>query len=207
MKTMQRLGLFTVAGAISIWAAGTAWAAEVTRFSANGSSATHNSFDPATSTAYDLAVFKNDQGQSSTTNFFFNKQICDATSCRGTLGFGTIPNADFTFGPGAAKLNTNLASNPSYQVFNYVQDFVNNTYTQTPTTGGVVVIDWKIIPRQSSSFTGVSTFVSGSFSNRFTGEQSSNRANTTGTFFGLQLPTSSSSLLGTTKQSQIIISR
>ena len=207
MRAMQRLGAFAMVGAISMGAIGTARAAEVTRFSANGSSATHNSFDPATSTAYDLAVFKNDQGPSSTTNFFFNKQTCDANTCRGTLGFGTIPNADFTFGPGAAKLNTNLGANAGYQVFNYVQDFVNNTYTQTPTTGGVVVIDWKVIPRQSSSFTGVSTFVSGGFSNRFTGEQSSNRASTTGTFFGAPLPTSSSSLLGTTKQSQIIISR
>jgi len=60
-------------------------------------------------------------------------------------------------------------------LFTYVQDFVNNTYTQTPTTGGVVVIDWKIIPRQSSSSTGVSTFVAGPFSSRFAGEQSSNQ--------------------------------
>lgn len=207
MKAMRRLGLFTVVGAMSIWAAGAAQAAEVTRFSANGASASHNSFDPATSTAYDLSVTKNDQGQSSTTSFFFNKQSCDATTCRGTFGFGTIPNGDFTFGPGAAKLNTNLAANSGYQVFTYVQDFVNNTYTQTPTTGGVVVIDWKVIPRQSSSSTGVSTFVSGPFSSRFAGEQSSNRANTTGTLFGVSLPASSSSLLGTTKQSQIIISR
>jgi hypothetical protein len=207
MKAMRRLGVLTVVGAMSIWAAGAARAAEVTRFSANGASASHNSFDPATSTAYDLAVTRNDQGSTSTTSFFFNKQICDASTCRGTFGFGTIPNGDFTSNPSTAKLNTNLAANPGYQVFNFVQDFANNTYTQTPTTGGVVVIDWKVIPRQSNSSTGVSTFVSGGFSTRFTGEQSSNRANTTGTLFGVTLPANSSSLLGTTKQSQIIISR
>ena len=188
-------------------AAGAAQAVEVTRFSANGSSATLNSFDPVTGTAYDMAVFKNDQGSTSTTNFFFNTQSCDATTCRGKFGFGTIPNGDFTGGPGAGKLNTNLATNASYQVFNYFQDFANNIFTQTPTTGGIVTINWTIIPRQSSSSTGVSTFVSGGFSNRVSGESSSNRATATGTFFGVALPAGGSNLLGTTKQSQMIISR
>jgi len=198
--------LIVVVGAISLWGAGAARAAEVTRFSANGASATLNSFDPITGTAYDMAVFRNDQGSSATTNFFFNTQICDANGCRGKVGFGPIPNGDFTFGPGAAKLNTNLATNPNYQVFNYVQDASGN-YTQTATTGGIVTINWTIIPRQSSSFTGVSTFVSGAFSNRFSGEQTSNRATATGTFFGVALPAGGSNLLGTTKQSQMIISR
>lgn len=65
----------------------------------------------------------------------------------------------------------------------------------------------KKIPRQSQSFTGTSTFVFGGFSNKLTGSQDSDSANTTGTLNGATLPTNSSSFIGSTKTSQIIISR
>jgi hypothetical protein len=203
---MQGLRVWAAVGAISLCGGGVAHAdTEVTRFNANGNTATHNSFDGTA--ALDLSVNKNDQGASSTTFLSFSKQVCDADGCTGTFGFGNIPNADFSAGGGTARLTTNLAAIPGFQVFTFVQDLVNGTFTQTPTTGGVIVIDWRSIPRQSSSSTGTSTFVSGAFSNRFTGQQSSDRARSTGSLFGAPIPTESSSLIGVARSSQIIISR
>ena len=76
----------------------------------------------------------------------------------------------------------------------------------TPGIGGVVTIDWKVIPRQSSSNTGHSSFVSGTFSSRFSGSQTSDRATTTGTFFGAPVP-KDIAFIGSNKTSQIIINR
>jgi len=198
MRVTEGLRLCAIVGAFSLFGAGAARAAEVTRFSANGSMATHNSFDGSAS--LDMSVTRNDKGSSSTTNLFFNKQTCDFSGCSGTFGFGTIPNGDFIIGGGTAKLNTNLAANPGYQVFRYD---ANGT---TPVIGGVITMDWKVIPRQSSSNTGISTFVSGAFSNRFSGTQTSDRATTTGTFFGVPVP-KDIAYIGTNKTSQIIINR
>jgi hypothetical protein len=208
MRMMDGLRLFTVVGAMSLLGAGAARAeAEVTHFKANGASASHNSFNGTT--AFDLAVNRNDTPSGTTTFFSFNTQTCDAafTICTGVLGFGNIPNGDFSAGGGAASLNTNLATNPGFTVLNYVQDNVNGTFTTTPGVGGIVTINWKKIPRQSNSFTGTSTTVSGGFSTRFTGSQSSDSATTTGTLLGTPLPTISSSFIGTTKSSQVTISR
>ena len=64
-------------------------------------------------------------------------------------------------------MNTNLATNSGFQVFDYVQDDSSNgAFTQTPGVGGIVAINWKKIARQSQSFTGTSTLVSGGFSNK-----------------------------------------
>jgi hypothetical protein len=208
MRTIEALRLGAMVGAICLFGAGAAHAgAVVTQFKANGAMASHNSFDGTT--AYDLAVNRNDTGSGTTTFFAFFTQRCDAnfTLCTGTFGNGNIPNGDFSASTGTASLNTNLATNSGFQVFNYVQDNVNNTFTTTPGVGGIVTISWKKIPRQSQSFTGTSTFVFGGFSNKFTGSQSSDSASTTGTLLGVTLPTNSSSFIGSTKSSQIIISR
>ena len=208
MRMMDGLRLFTVVGAMSLLGAGAAHAAtEVTHFKANGASASHNSSNGTT--AFDLAVNRNDTPSGTTTFFSFNTQTCDATFsiCTGVLGFGNIPNGDFSAAGGTASLNTNLATNTGFTVLNYVQDNVNGTFTTTPGVGGIVTINWKKIPRQSSSFTGTSTFVSGGFSTKQTGSQSSDSATSTGTLLGTPLPTVSSSFIGLTKSSQITISR
>jgi hypothetical protein len=205
MRRRTGFGALGVLGVLSFLGAGPARAAEVTHFSANGSSASHNSFDGTAS--LDLTVNRNDSGQSSTTNLFFNKQTCDNNGCSGILGFGTIPNGDLTIGGGAAKLNTNLAAIPGYQVFSYVNDFVNSVFTQTPITGGIIIIDWKLIPRQSTSSSGTASFVSGAFSVKQTGSQSSDRAKSTGSFFGAPIPTDGFGLFGTTRSSTIQIIR
>jgi len=208
MRMMNGLRLFTVVGAMSLLSAGAAHAgAEVTRFKANGASASHNSFNGTT--GFDLGVNRNDTGSGSTTFLSFNTQTCDAnfTICTGVFGFGNIPNGDFSVAGATASLNTNTATNPGFTVFNYVQDNVNNTFTTTPGVGGIVTLSWKKIPRQSNSSTGTQTFVSGGFSNKFTGTQSSDSATSTGTLLGMPLPTISSSFVGTTKSSQVIIFR
>ena len=205
MRATAVLRLSAMVGAISLWGIGTARGAEVTHFSANGNFATHNSFDGTSSV--DLSVNRNTQGTTTTTFLSFSKQICDATTCSGVFGFGNIPNGDLIIGGGTAKLNTNLAAVPGFQVVSFFQDFANGIFTSTPITGGVIVIDWKKIPRESTSSNGTQSFVSGAFSNRFTGQQSSDRAKSTGTIFGAPIPAESSSLIGMMRSSQIVISR
>jgi hypothetical protein len=208
MKTMDGLRLFTVVGAMSLLGAGAAHAgAEVTHFKANGASASHNSFNGTT--AFDLAVNRNDTPSGTTTFLSFTTQTCDATFsiCTGVQGFGNIPSGDFSVAGATASLNTNLATNPGFTVLNFVQDNVNGTFTTTPGVGGIVTVNWKKIPRQSNSSTGTQTLVSGGFSTKLTGSQSSDSATSTGTLLGTPLPTSSSSFIGTTKSSQVIISR
>jgi hypothetical protein len=209
MRVMAGMRFGAVVAAISLCGAGAAHAqAEVTHFSANGAFASHNSSNGTT--AFDLAANRNDSGSGTTTFFSFNTQTCDAnfTVCTGVLGFGNIPNADFSVSTGTASLNTNLATNSGFQMSNYVQDLVNGTFTQTPVTpSGIVNISWKKIPRHSQSFTGTSTFVSGGFSTRASGSQSADSASSTGTLRGTPLPTVSSSFIGTNKSSQVTISR
>jgi hypothetical protein len=205
MRGRIGLGALGFLGALSLLGTGPARAAEVTHFSANGNSASHNSFDGTA--ALDLSVTRNDSGKSSTTNLFFNKQICDNNGCSGIFGFGTIPNSDLTIGPGAAKLNSNLAAIPGYQVFSYVNDYVNSIFTQTPIIGGIITMDWTLIPRESTSFSGTNSFVSGSFSVTQTGSQSANRAKSSGTFFGAPIPTDGIGYLGVNRTSTIQIIR
>jgi hypothetical protein len=193
-------------GAMSVFGAGAAHAgAEVSHFKSNGANASHNSFNGTT--AFDLNVTRNDSASGTTTFFAFFTQTCNAdfSVCTGTFGNGFIPNADFTVGGANANLNTNLATNSGFQVFNYVQDATG--FNTTPGIGGIVTISWKQIPRQSTSMKGTQTTVFGGFSVKFTGEQSSNSANTTGTLNGVALPTTSSSLIGTSKSSEVIINR
>ena len=208
MRMMDGLRLFTVIGAMSLLGGGAAHAAaEVTHFKTNGAFASHNSFNGTT--AFDLRADRNDTPSGTTTFFSFRTENCDAnfTICTGVLGFGNIPNGDFKVSNGTASLNTNLATNPGFTVLNYVNDFANGIFTTTPGVGGIVTINWKKSPRQSSSFTGTSTFVSGGFSNSFTGSQSSDSATTTGTLLGMPLPTVSSSFIGLSKSSQVVINR
>lgn len=208
MRAMEGLRICAVVGAASLVGTGAAHGgAEVTRFRANGAMATHNSFDGTT--AYDLAVNRNETGSGTTTFFSFVTQTCDANFivCTGKLGFGNIPNGDFSASTGTASLNTNLATNSGFQLFSYVQDNANGTFTQTPAVGAIVTINWQKIPRQSQSFTGTSTFVSGGFSNTVNGSQTSSSARTTGTLLGVPLPATSTSSIGTNKSSQIIINR
>ena len=208
MRAMNGLRICAVAAALSLSGAGVAHAAAtVTQFKANGAMASHNSFDGVT--AYDLAVNRNDTGTGTTTFFSFITQTCDAnfTVCTGKIGFGNIPNGDFSATSAVASLNTNLATNAGFQLFNYVQDNANGTFTQTPTAGGIVTINWNKVPRQSQSFTGTQTLVSGGFSTRLTGTQTSTSARTTGTLLGVALPTTSASFIGTNSSSQIVIFR
>jgi len=193
MRAMESLRVCAAVATISLLGAGVAHAtgAEVTRFKSNGANASHNSFDGKT--AYDLGVSTNTQASSGTTTFLsFDTQTCasDFSVCSGIFGFGNIPNADFSVNGANATLNTNTNTNSNFTVFNYVQDNVNNTFTQTP-----------------ASFKGVSTTVSGAFSNSFTGEQASDSATATGTLLSVPLPAMQSSFIGTMKSSQTIINR
>jgi hypothetical protein len=206
MRGTVRLRLGAMVATISLFGAGAAHAqTEVTRFSSNGAFASHNSFDGTT--AFDLSANRNDSGSGSTTFLSFITQTCnsDFTVCSGTQGFGNIPNADFSASNGTASVNTNLATNSGFQVVNYVSD--NGTYTQTPGVRGLVNVTWKKIPRQSQSSTGTQTFVSGGFSVRNTGTRSSDSATSTGILLGMPLPTTSSSLIGLDKSSQMLIIR
>jgi hypothetical protein len=209
MRMMAGLRLFTTVGAISLLGAGAAHAEkEVTRFKSNGAFASHNSSDGTT--AYDLAVHVDaSTGTPKTTFFAFTTQTCtaDFSVCSGVMGNGNIPNGDFNSSNGMASLNTNLATNSGFHVFNYVQDNVNGTFTQTPAVPGIVVINWKKIPRQSQSSKGEQKSVSGGFSNTFKGEQSSDGATATGTLLGTPLPAIQSSFIGMSKASQVIINR
>jgi hypothetical protein len=192
--------------AISLLGAGAAHAgAQVARFKASGASASHNSFDGTT--AYDLGVNVNSQGANTQTFLSFNTQTCNAdfSVCTGIFGFGTIPNGDFKVNGANATLNTNTATNPNFTVFNYVQDA--NGFNTTPGVGGIVAISWKKDQRQSTSFKGVSTLVSGGFSHKNTGEQNSDSAPSTGTLLGIPLPANQSSFVGTSKLTDVVISR
>jgi hypothetical protein len=208
MRAMESLRICAMVGAVSLCGAGAARAgAVVTQVKTNGATASHNSFNGTT--AFDLGVSRNDASSGSSTFLSFQTQTCaaDFSVCSGIFGFGNIPNGDFSVNGATASLNTNTLTNASFTVFNYVQDNVNGTFTQTPGVGGIVTLNWKTIPRQSQSMTGTSTFVFGGFSNKFTGSQDSNSATSTGTLLGTQLPTNSSSFIGTSKTSQIVISR
>lgn len=209
MRVMEGLRLWAMVATISVVGAGAARAEkEVTKFKANGAMASHNSNNGTT--AFDLAVSRNEATGTDTTTFFsFVTESCNAdfSVCSGIQGFGTIPNGDFKVNGGTASLNTNLATNSGFQVVNYVRDNVNGTFTQTPAVGGLVIINWKKIPRQSTSFKGTSKNVSGAFTNKSVGEQDSDSANTTGTLLGVPLPTVSSSFIGTNKSVQVTITR
>src|SRR6266540_3205558 len=201
MRTTDRITILASVIALSLTVIGAADAAEITRFNANGSSASANGFDGTT--FVDLFVTRNEStGQGTTTNLYFNRQSCDVNgSCSGILGYGTIPNADFTPAGGSSKLNTNLAAVPGYQGFSF------NSNGQTPISCGVIAIDWKQFPRQSSSSNGQSTFVSGAFSVMFSGSQSSSQARANGSIFATPIPTDSYGLFGQNKTSQLIINR
>jgi hypothetical protein len=208
MRVEEGLRVCAMVATISLVGAGIAQAtgAEVTRFKSNGANASHNSFNGTT--AFDLGVSTNTQASSGTTTFLsFNTQTCspDFSSCSGIFGFGNIPNADFSVNGANATLNTNTLTNPNFTVFNYVQDA--NGFNTTPGVGGIVTISWKQDQRQSTSFKGTSTTVSGAFSNSFTGEQASDSATTIGSLLGMPLPSTSSSFIGTSKSSQTIINR
>src|ERR1041384_507871 len=167
MRMTEGLRLVSMVGAISLLGAGAAHAEkEITRFKSNGANASHNSFDGTT--AYDLNVTHNDSTSGTTTFFAFQPQTCDTgfTLCTGMFGNGFIPNDDFKVNESTASVNTNLATNSGFPVFNYVQDNVNGTFTTTPAVGGIVNISWKKIPRQSSGFKGTSFFISGGFTSR-----------------------------------------
>lgn len=206
MRIMEGLRSWVMVAAISLFGAGAAHAgAQVAHFKANGANASHNSFDGTT--AYDLGVNVNTTGSNTSTFLSFNTQTCtpDFSVCHGVFGFGSIPNGDFSVNGANATLNTNTATNPNFTVFNYVQDA--NGFTTTPGVGGILVISWKKDQRQSNSFKGTSTFVSGGFSHKNTGEQASDSAPATGTFLGVPLPAMQSSFIGTSKSTDVIISR
>jgi hypothetical protein len=208
MRVEEGLRVCAMVATISLVGAGMAHAtgAEVTRFKSNGANASHNSFNGTT--AFDLGVSTNTQASSGTTTFLsFNTQTCsqDFLSCHGIFGFGSIPNADFSVNGANATLNTNTLTNPNFTVFNYVQDA--NGFTTTPGVGGIVTISWKKDQRQSISFKGQNTTVSGAFSASFNGQQDSNSATTTGSLLGMPLPSMSSSFIGTMKSSETIINR
>lgn len=209
MRVTEGLRLCAMVATISVVGAGAARAEkEVTKFKANGAMASHNSNDGTT--GYDLAVNRNEAtGQETTTFFSFITQTCtaDFSICSGIQGFGPIPNGDFKVNGGTASLDTNLATNSGFQVFNYVQDNVNGTFTTTPAVGGIVAINWKKIPRQSTSFKGTSKSVTGGFTSKSVGEQDSDLAKTTGALLGVPLPTVSRSFIGTNKSVQVTITR
>jgi hypothetical protein len=194
-----------IVGAVSMLALGAAHAAEVARFSANGSFASVNTFDG--SGFLDLGVSRNDQGPSQTTFLSFVKGTCDANGCTGIRGFGTIPHVDLAMGIGSAHLNTNLAAVPGFTVFSFVEDFVNGTFTQTPITGGVVAINWLISARNKSSRTGQESLSVGGFSVHFNGQSTSNRATATGTVLGAPVAPGGSSFVGNNKTATITIFR
>jgi hypothetical protein len=199
VKGLSRVALI---GAFALVGARAASAAEVTHFGANGDMATVNTFD---NPPLDLSVTRDDNGKNATTNLFFNQSICDDFGCSGIFGFGTIPNGDFSAGPGSARLNTNLASNPSFTAFSFVFDFTTGTNTQTPITAGIVMIDWKSVPHNSSKQTGESTTTSNGFSTHTSGSSSFVRATATGSFFGVPIGVGSDSI-GTNNSRTIVIS-
>jgi hypothetical protein len=211
MRVMDVMRICAVVGAVSLCGAGTARGASVVlaHIKANGATASHNSFDPASGIAYDFTVTTNTDSSGTTTFFSFFTQKCDSTFtiCTGTFGNGGIPNGDFKSSPGTASLNTNLLTNSGFQVFNYIQDNSQGTFTTSPGTGGLVNVAWKKIPRESQSSTGTSTFVFGPFSNKSTGSQTFDFASSSGTLLGATLPTNGSGFIGQNKTSDIIINR
>ena len=208
MRVMEGLRVCAAVATISLLGAGVAQAAtEVTHFKSNGANASHNSFDGTT--AYDLNVSVNTSGGTTSTFFAFNTQTCNAdfSVCSGVFGFGNIPNADFSVNGANATLNTNTVTNPNFTVFNYVNDFANGIFTQTPGTGGIVAISWRKNGVQSSSFKGTSIFSSHVFTHKNIGEQASDTATATGTLLGMPLPAMQSSFIGTSKSTDSVISR
>jgi hypothetical protein len=161
-----------------------------------------NTFDAV---PLDLSVDRDGTGNDAVTQLFFNQSICDDTGCRGIFGFGTIPKTDFSVGPGAAHLNTNTASNPSFVAFSFVNDFVNQIFTQTPITGGIIQIDWKAIPRNTTKQSGESTFSANGFSVHRTGSSIVNTATATGSLFGVPFGPGQN-FIGTTKSMTITFS-
>jgi hypothetical protein len=173
----------------------------VTTEKANGDTVIVNTFDAV---PLDLTVDRNGTGSKAVTQMFFNQSTCDDTGCRGIFGFGTIPNSDLSVGPGAAHLNTNLASNPSFTAFSFVNDFVNNIFTQTPITGGMIQIDWKAIPHNSTKQSGQSTVSANGFSIHRSGNSIFNSATATGTFFGAPIGPGQNAI-GTSNSMTILI--
>jgi hypothetical protein len=184
MRVIAGIRLFVVAGILSLSLAGAASAAEVTRFKANGNTASSNSNDGTF--VLDFSVQRNDTNSSKPeTNFFFNRSTCDSNGCSGTFGFGTIPNSDFNAGAHNAKLNTNLAAVPGYQAFSFTQDFNTGESTQTAITPpGPIIVDWKQIKNNSTKTTGTTVIKSGNLTVRTTGTQFTTSATVTGSFAG-----------------------
>ena len=207
MRITARLRLFTMVGALLLLGGAARAQVEMTHFKASGARASLNSFNGTT--AYDLSVNRDDSGTTLTTFLSFVTQQCDATFtvCSGVFGSGNIPNSDFNASTGTANLNTNLATNPGFQLINYVQDNANGTFTSSPAVRGIVNVNWKKVPRQSSSMTGTQTLVSGGFSTKFTGTQTSDSATATGTVLSAPLPAPSSGLISLAKSSAMVITR
>ena len=203
MTAGKRLGLGVVVAAVALLGARAAGAANVTQFKSSGSTAVANTFDAV---PLDLAVDVNGNGSNATTNLFFNKETCDDNGCSGIFGFGTIPNGDFSGGTGSSKLNTNLATNSSYSVFSFTIDFNTGNSTQTQITGGIIHIDWKAIPRNSTHQSGESTVTSGAFSVHRSGSSDFVQATATGTFFGVPIGPGQNSI-GTSKSMSVTITR
>jgi hypothetical protein len=205
MRINHRPKHVIITAVLSLLAGGAARAGEVTHFSANGSFASVNTFDGTAS--LDLFVSRNDLGSSATTNLFFNRQTCGATSCSGILGFGVIPNINFSVGAGNARLNTNLATVSGFTVFSYFLDFSTGQSTQTPIAGSVVTIDWHLMPRNSTTRNGSESVTSGGYSLRYFGQQTAYRATATGTCFGTAVAPGGSNLVGSNKTATITITR
>jgi hypothetical protein len=127
-------------GVVSV--TGVANAKDVTRFKAEGATASHFSSDGATT--LNFAATRDDTNASKpVTNFNFQRQTCDGNGCTGIRGFGQIPNSDFKVQDKNARLNVNLAAVAGYTAFSYTFDFNTGTETQEPITPPSVNVEWK----------------------------------------------------------------
>ncbi len=130
------------------------------------------------------------------TSLYYLIEQCDATfNCNVTVGFGQIPNEDFSVTAKSGQLNTNTAGNPNFA-----------TYGTIPP--GQVTVSWQEngLLQQRSEGTFEESANSGAFRYHSTGLSTSGSADGSGTVVGVSFASTFYAQIGSTSNLTIVIS-
>jgi len=130
------------------------------------------------------------------TSLYYLIEQCDNTfNCNVSVGFGQIPNEDFSVTAKSAHLNTNTAGNPNFA-----------TYGTIPP--GQVTVSWQEngLLQQRSEGTFEESANSGSFRYHSTGLSTSGSADGSGTVVGVSFASTFYAQIGSTSNLTIVIS-
>ncbi len=134
-------------------------------------------------------------GDPQTFLYYLIEQCDNAYNCNVSLGFGQIPNQDFSVTAKSAQLNTNTADNPNFA-----------TYGAIPP--GQVTVSWQEngLLQQRSEGTLEESANSGGFRYHSTGLSSSGSADGSGSVVGVSFASPFYAQIGSTSNLTIVIS-